>query len=677
MATIDSLAWSNDAGAAAALLGELGCGPSAGAREAAPLTELAREAGFVATPMSGHVSTLPAALARFGPGVLKCPGGGYLAVLESRRRQLRVVDPGGMARWIQTEQVTKALSTRIQTQVAKTLEPVFEVIGSSARCRGRALNVLADDYRVDMGWRFVEAEPATSLQQTQRSVLSRIIGLVGLYGFQFLIGLAAWYLVGRAALYPDSGANWIGYWLLLLATALGLRTWIFHGQGRLAIDISCSIKQALLGAGLRLEPEAVRGLGASNLLSRVLESEAFESNTVRGAIGAMFALLELVAALVLLVLLKATTLAALLAGIAVLTAGAVWATHRAKHRWIRSRLGVTTELVEGLEGHATRSVQQDQSRWYDGQDEALVNYLDASEELDQRTRCWKLVPRLWLLLALPAYLLFHAGHESFGANAAVIGVTLLAYLGLGQLTGGVSQLSHATIVWQLLRPLRQPAPQTPGNWRARRELASQSMPTLEAQDLGFAYRENSRPVLSGASAVLRGTDRALLEGCSGSGKSTLASILAGHSQPSSGRVALGGLDLESVGLEAWRKRVCLAPQFHQNIIFPETLAFNLLLGRRWPASDEDLKEAQVVCGELGLGELLQRMPGGLMQVVGDGGWPLSHGEAARVQIARAVLQEPSVLILDESLGPLDPRSFLRVLECLKERIPSLIVVAHA
>lgn len=674
MATIDNLVWSDDAGAAAAVLGR---SPPAEARTAAPLPELARLAGLIATPMSGHVSGLSAALARFGPGILKCPGGGYLAVLGSRGRQLRVVDPNGTACWITTKRVAVALAAPIQTKIAGKLEPVFKVIGDNSRQRARALNALADDYRVDLGWRFIEADPATTLRSTQRGVLGRTLGLSGLYGAQFLLGLAAWYLVGRAALYPDAGSNWIGYWLLLLATALALRAWIFHGQGRLAIDISCSIKQALLGAGLRLDPEVVRGLGASDLLSRVLESEAFESNTVRGAIGAMFALLELIAALVLLYLLKAATLTALLAGIVLLTAGTVWVTHRSKHRWIRARLSVTTDLVEGLEGHATRSIQQGQPHWYDGQDEALVDYLDTSQALDQRTRSWKLIPRLWLLLALPAYLVFHAGHESFGANAAVMGVTLLAYLGLSQLTAGVSQLSHTAIVWQLLRPLRKPPTPKPGSWQARRELVNQSNPTLEARDVGFAYRENSQSVLKEASAKIRGNERVLLEGCSGSGKSTLASILAGHTQPSSGRVALGGLDLESVGLEAWRKRVCLAPQFHQNIIFPETLAFNLLLGRRWPASNEDLKEAQVVCGELGLGELLQRMPGGLMQVVGDGGWPLSHGEAARVQIARAVLQEPSVLILDESLGPLDPRSFLRVLECLKERVPSLIVVAHA
>jgi hypothetical protein len=80
-------------------------------------------------------------------------------------------------------------------------------------------------------------------------------------------------------------------------------------------------------------------------------------------------------------------------------------------------------------------------------------------------------------------------------------------------------------------------------------------------------------------------------------------------------------------------------------IFAETFAFNLLMGRHWPPNDHDLSTAEIA-GELGLGALLTRMPAGLLQLVGEGGWQLSHGERSRLFMARALLQGGDVMILD-------------------------------
>jgi ATP-binding cassette subfamily B protein len=117
---------------------------------------------------------------------------------------------------------------------------------------------------------------------------------------------------------------------------------------------------------------------------------------------------------------------------------------------------------------------------------------------------------------------------------------------------------------------------------------------------------------------------------------------------------LDGLDWQTLGAEGWRRRIVSAPQFHENHILAGTFAFNLLMGKRWPPSPEDLDEAETLCHELGLGELLQRMPAGLMQMVGETGWQLSHGERSRLYIARALLQGSDLIILDESFAALDP-----------------------
>src|SRR5581483_6517126 len=139
---------------------------------------------------------------------------------------------------------------------------------------------------------------------------------------------------------------------------------------------------------------------------------------------------------------------------------------------------------------------------------------------------------------------------------------------------------------------------------------------------------------------------------------------------------MNGLDRDTLGDRRWRRHVASAPQFHENHIVTETLASNLLMGRGWPPAQKDLLEAEAVCRELSLGDLLDRMPSGLMQMVGEGGWQLSHGERSRIYIARALLQSAELVILDESFAALDPESLQTALECTIERAETLMVIAH-
>jgi ATP-binding cassette subfamily B protein len=152
--------------------------------------------------------------------------------------------------------------------------------------------------------------------------------------------------------------------------------------------------------------------------------------------------------------------------------------------------------------------------------------------------------------------------------------------------------------------------------------------------------------------------------------------MAGLNVPESGLLLLQGADRHSLGPEAWRKRVATAPQFHENHILTETFAFNLLMGCQWPPCAEDLEEAETVCRELGLGDLLDRMPAGFQQMVGESGWRLSHGECSRVYIARALLQKADLIILDESFAALDPENLHRALSCVIRRANTLLVIAH-
>ena len=175
---------------------------------------------------------------------------------------------------------------------------------------------------------------------------------------------------------------------------------------------------------------------------------------------------------------------------------------------------------------------------------------------------------------------------------------------------------------------------------------------------------------------MRHGERILLTGQSGAGKSTLAAILCGLHQPDAGRLSLNPSSPARHGDQAWRAHVTGVPQYHDNHILLAPLAFNLLLGRNWPPSPEDLADAETCVRELGLGPTLDRMPSGLQQIVGETGWQLSQGERSLVYIARALLARPDLLILDESLGPLDPHTARKALDAVLTRAPTVIVISQ-
>jgi ATP-binding cassette, subfamily B, bacterial len=292
-------------------------------------------------------------------------------------------------------------------------------------------------------------------------------------------------------------------------------------------------------------------------------------------------------------------------------------------------------------------------------------------------------PRGWLLLGLLGLTYtFVAAGASHVTLAIMLGGILLAYRALRRLAASLWNIADAVLSWQQVAQLFQAATRAQMLAPPIFDFSPESRPsvghrrTVEAHDIVFRYQGRGEAVLRGCSLSIQSGERLLLEGASGGGKSTFASLLTGMRFPHSGLLLLNGLDRNTLGEDGWRQRIVYSPQFHENHVLTETFAFNLLMGRRWPPRQEDLQEAEVVCRELGLGELLDRMPAGLLQMVGETGWQLSHGERSRLYIARALLQGTEMMIFDESFAALDPQTLRQSLSCVLRRAPTLMVIAH-
>jgi ATP-binding cassette subfamily B protein len=497
---------------------------------------------------------------------------------------------------------------------------------------------------------------------------------------QYALWIAAWWLLGQAALRGRLDTSWLSAWTLALLTLVPLQLAALWLQGRVAISVGALLKQRLLTGAFSLEPEEVRREGAGHLLGRVIEAEAVESLALGGGFMALLATLELlVAACVLAV--ASPLLSTLLVLWTAVAAALAWIFFRRRLGWVRLRIALTLDLIEGMIGHRTRIAQVQRADWHRGEDETLERYVHASAAMDRAAvSLLAVVPRGWILVGLFGLSpLFVSGQGGAAAPALAIGLggILLGFKAFHRLTAGMWSLAGAAIAWQQTAPVFLAAARRRSEPAATASKSdAKAAMVLDATDLRYTHAGRSQPVLRGCTLSLTAGERVILQGASGCGKSTLASLLSGLRSPQSGLLLADGLDRHTLGLDGWRRRVVLVPQFHENHLALGSIAFNLLMGAEWPAGEEDFARAERVLRELGLGETLDRMPSGLLQTIGETGWQLSHGERSRVYLARALLQQPDVLILDESFAQLDPENMHLALDAVVARGTAVLLIAH-
>jgi ATP-binding cassette subfamily C protein CydD len=195
---------------------------------------------------------------------------------------------------------------------------------------------------------------------------------------------------------------------------------------------------------------------------------------------------------------------------------------------------------------------------------------------------------------------------------------------------------------------------------------------LRFEHVVVAYDSGARPALRGFSLEVPHGKMVALVGETGAGKSTVASVLLRFVEPDAGSVLVGGVPLQAVDPRRWRTRVAYVPQ--HPCLFHGTVADNIRLARPDATDEEVVAAARAAHAH----EFVSSLPAGYATPVGERGARLSGGERQRIALARAVLREAPLLVLDEATSHLDPESEALVLAALARlrRGRTVVVIAH-
>jgi ATP-binding cassette subfamily B protein len=191
------------------------------------------------------------------------------------------------------------------------------------------------------------------------------------------------------------------------------------------------------------------------------------------------------------------------------------------------------------------------------------------------------------------------------------------------------------------------------------------------ENVSFAYQPGE-PILAGLDFTIEPGQCVAIVGATGAGKTSLLNLIPRFYDPTEGRILIDGVDLRDLDLDELRRRIGLV--FQESFIFSNTVGANIAFGQPHAGQEQIEQAARIAAAH----EFVEHLPHGYDTVIGEYGSNLSGGQRQRLAIARAVLLEPPILILDDALAAIDPETEHEVLQALDQVTTgrTTFIVAH-
>lgn len=332
-------------------------------------------------------------------------------------------------------------------------------------------------------------------------------------------------------------------------------------------------------------------------------------------------------------------------------------------------------LIEALDGIETLKALNGQSRmqksWEDYSAAAATSFTKTRALTSWAMSTVGLVQQLaTVVVVVWGVHLIHAGQLSMGALVAVVLLARQAVSPLGQVTALAVRFQQARASLRSLdRLMAEPVDRQPGRTYLSRERFGGA---LQTSGLSFTYPESKLPALQDVSLSFAPGERVAVLGRIGSGKSTLLRMLAGLYQPGQGSVSADGIDLRQIEPADVHRNVSLVTQDCK--LFYGTLRDNLVLGLPQVSNDRLL----TMCRITGLDAVVARHPRGLDMMLGEGGAGLSGGQRQLVALARALLPDPAILLMDEPTSAMDAQTEAAFIARLRQMggRQTLVIATH-
>jgi ATP-binding cassette subfamily B protein len=197
------------------------------------------------------------------------------------------------------------------------------------------------------------------------------------------------------------------------------------------------------------------------------------------------------------------------------------------------------------------------------------------------------------------------------------------------------------------------------------------MGRIEFDHVWFEYTPGN-PVLKDVTFVVEPGEKVAILGATGAGKTTLLALICRFYDPTRGRILLDGHDLRDLDLDDLRRNIGLV--FQETFLFSNTVAANIALGH----TEATLGQVQAAARIAAASDFIEALPDGYFTVLGEGGLDLSGGQRQRLAIARAVLLDPALLLLDDPAAAIDPHTEHEILSAMERAMQdrTTLVIAH-